>query len=288
MVCSKLNPSLHNILVYIAAVKEVQASINVLEGEFDKLKKKAIELLETCRIEVKSVVYELSTLPANEIGQHKMFLKKNLDKLRKNEDHMALFGDLNLYWTYLSPDLLKHLIHKLPPLGEMKKDIKVYMLRLSLQDIEDFRQQYGNHYQLRDFAFLLRNEIQKDSFVVSFWVPESVIELLMLDSNVPNDIFIEFGITQLHIGEVIIYDDNQLMEQITLDVDVMKHATLLSHSEKPVPKSSEGRNFGGYGCVFVTNPPDAIQTDCPVCLQILKEPCMISCRCGKKMCRQCK
>ena len=45
--------------------------------------------------------------------------------------------------------------------------------------------------------------------------------------------------------------------------------------------------FSGYDCEFVTPPPEAIQTECPVCLQIPREPCVISCPCGKEFCREC-
>ena len=44
---------------------------------------------------------------------------------------------------------------------------------------------------------------------------------------------------------------------------------------------------GGYDCEFVTPPPDAFQVECPICLQVLKEPCLISCQCGQKICREC-
>ena len=44
---------------------------------------------------------------------------------------------------------------------------------------------------------------------------------------------------------------------------------------------------GGYDCEFVTPPPDAFQAECPICLQVLKEPCLISCPCGQKICREC-
>ena len=47
------------------------------------------------------------------------------------------------------------------------------------------------------------------------------------------------------------------------------------------------RPFGGYDCEFVTSPSEAIQTECPVCLQIPREPCLISCPCGKEFCREC-
>ena len=57
-----------------------------------------------------------------------------------------------------------------------------------------------------------------------------------------------------------------------------------SHRVTPRPRK-ESR--GGYDCEFVTEPPDVFQTECPVCLQIPKEPCVISCPCGKEFCRDC-
>ena len=44
---------------------------------------------------------------------------------------------------------------------------------------------------------------------------------------------------------------------------------------------------GGYDCEFVVPPPAAFQAECPICLQILKEPCVIDCPCGQKLCREC-
>ena len=46
------------------------------------------------------------------------------------------------------------------------------------------------------------------------------------------------------------------------------------------------KNRGGYDCEFVEPPPSVLQIECSVCLQILKEPCLISC-CGHKFCREC-
>ena len=54
-----------------------------------------------------------------------------------------------------------------------------------------------------------------------------------------------------------------------------------------VPPVTKRENRGGYDCEFVTPPPDAIQTECPVCLMIPKEPCVISCPCGMEFCREC-
>ena len=53
-----------------------------------------------------------------------------------------------------------------------------------------------------------------------------------------------------------------------------------------VPLDKRRENRGGYDCEFVEPPPEAFQTECPVCMLILKEPCLISC-CGHKFCRVC-
>ena len=53
-----------------------------------------------------------------------------------------------------------------------------------------------------------------------------------------------------------------------------------------VPRDRRRDNHDGYDCEFVEPPPEAVQTECPVCLLILKEPCLISC-CGHKFCRVC-
>ena len=59
-----------------------------------------------------------------------------------------------------------------------------------------------------------------------------------------------------------------------------------SNEPEPLLPGPVRRDSGGYDCDFVEKPPEAIQTDCPVCLLILKEPCLISC-CGHKFCQEC-
>ena len=48
-----------------------------------------------------------------------------------------------------------------------------------------------------------------------------------------------------------------------------------------------GEDPGGYDCEFIQPPSSAFQTECPICLHILKQPCLISCPCGQKICREC-
>ena len=59
---------------------------------------------------------------------------------------------------------------------------------------------------------------------------------------------------------------------------------------QPIPRAASRdrrkENLGGYDCELVDVPPTHMQTECSVCLQILKEPCLISC-CGHKFCREC-
>ena len=43
---------------------------------------------------------------------------------------------------------------------------------------------------------------------------------------------------------------------------------------------------GGFDCEFVAQPPKAFQSECPVCLQVLREPYQTTC-CGKSYCRGC-
>ena len=42
----------------------------------------------------------------------------------------------------------------------------------------------------------------------------------------------------------------------------------------------------GFECEFVERPPDVLQTDCPVCLLIIREPNQVTC-CGYSFCRAC-
>ena len=42
----------------------------------------------------------------------------------------------------------------------------------------------------------------------------------------------------------------------------------------------------GFGCEFVEEPPEFLQSSCPICLMILREPNQVTC-CGKSFCRTC-
>ena len=43
---------------------------------------------------------------------------------------------------------------------------------------------------------------------------------------------------------------------------------------------------GGFECIFVKDPPEELQTECSVCLCVLREPYLVDC-CGYSFCRSC-
>ena len=46
------------------------------------------------------------------------------------------------------------------------------------------------------------------------------------------------------------------------------------------------KGYPGYDCEFVDPPPNALQTDCPICFLTLREPYLTSC-CGYNFCQAC-
>ena len=44
--------------------------------------------------------------------------------------------------------------------------------------------------------------------------------------------------------------------------------------------------MAGFECEFVEKPPKAVQFECPICLQVLREPYQVTC-CGKSFCKEC-
>ena len=57
---------------------------------------------------------------------------------------------------------------------------------------------------------------------------------------------------------------------------------MAQQTSQPAAKSQ----LFGFNCEFVDTPPKAVQTDCPVCLLVLREPHQATC-CGYAFCRAC-
>ena len=59
-------------------------------------------------------------------------------------------------------------------------------------------------------------------------------------------------------------------------------ASPFDQSSRPAAKTRQV----GFDCEFVEHPPKAVQSDCPVCLLVLREPHQVTC-CGYAFCRVC-
>ena len=119
------------------AVAAVGDEIEGFRRRFKSLKHSVIKCLEKCCIAVMTVVYMLTEIRA--VEQHKVFLQERLKSLRQCEDHWELFSLLNLYWNYLSPDLLDQLLEEIikekSSFEAIGKEMEKYKI-----DLQKFRQ----------------------------------------------------------------------------------------------------------------------------------------------------
>ena len=212
----------------------VKAEITNIEDRFNKMKWATRDSLKKLKIPVERIVDALGDLPADDVPEHKQFQETHLHSLYGAPDHNQLFGRLSPHVNYLSYHLLDHLIAKfdLGIKGEMeiyKKDLQKFRggtpLKLfcqtqkkrkimlskefrgvvaefewpddvTLEVVEQFRQEYACHYKLRECAMMVA-EVRPGSFIVTWYIPESVVE--KLKTNVPEDILKKYSATKLEI-----------------------------------------------------------------------------------------
>ena len=68
---------------------------------------------------------------------------------------------------------------------------------MTLEVVEQFRQEYAYHYNLRECAMLLA-VVLPGSFIVTWFIPESIVE--KLKSNFPMEIFRKYKLSKLQIS----------------------------------------------------------------------------------------
>ena len=247
-----------------------------------ELKKRAIELLDKCNMEVKETVYVMSDLPADKISEHASYLVNHKKELIDSKGHIELFTSINLscHWNYLSPHLLDHLVNRLDCLQEMRGDMDSYNQTLSefrvqtplevfrqievkhydpkedflnivanfkervskdmtLEDIEQFRRKYADHYNLYEFTLRL-NSVTKGSFIVSFLVPESIVEILRV--NIPEEMLKAFGVVRLKVAGSCIYNDSKpgaCSSPRSMSAPVISPSTLTSAKDKELAQAQQ-------------------------------------------------
>ena len=150
--------------------------------------------LEKRKIPVKKVVNALTNLPADDVDDHKQILQSQLSVYYQANDQAELIGQLSFSMNYLSYHLLEYLAKEFH-LKEVSVQMEVYKsdlqqfrmktpltlfcqtlkrkrIRLSpefqeivaefdwpenvtLEDVEQFRQEYASHYNLQECAMMI-------------------------------------------------------------------------------------------------------------------------------------
>ena len=175
-------------------IQYIQAKIRQFQKRFNALKKSTRECLERLQVPVKRVADALTSLSPDDVDEHKHFLESHLRAIYQALDHSELFGTMNFHWNYQNPQLLDYLIRefglegvkgemktykedlqqfrKKTPLklfcqSQKKKHIKLppdfhevvaefdWPDDVTLEVVEKFRQEYADHYSLRECAMML-------------------------------------------------------------------------------------------------------------------------------------
>ena len=74
--------------------------------------------------------------------------------------------------------------------------------KVTLGKVEEYRQQYAYHYNLREFAMMLIT-VQPGSFTAVWYIPESIVETLK--KQIPENILIKYAVTELEIAGACVY-----------------------------------------------------------------------------------
>ena len=221
-------------------LRYVQAKIKQFERRFNTLKIGSRECLKKMKITINQVADALMSLPADDIDEHKQFLEANLKAIYQAVDHYELIGVLSLNMNYLSYHLLDYLISEFNL--EVKREMNAYKIDLqrfrestpltlfcktqkkkrrkpppdfqemvaefewpqnvTLEIVEQFRQECVCHYKLRDCALMLA-EVRPGSFIITWFIPESIVD--KLKDNLPGDILKKYKASKVDIAGSCVY-----------------------------------------------------------------------------------
>ena len=221
---------------------EVKKMIMELYKRFNDLKNNIKECLTKYNILVTEVADVLTSVSPDGDDSHKMF-ESHVEKLYTAANHSVLFGHMNFHWSYLDPSLLTRLVRELElkdvrermeeynlDLQQFRKQTPLYLfcrtqkrrkIQLSpefrkmvaefdwpndvtLELVEQFRQEYASHYKLHEFAMVVA-DVRSGSFIIAWFIPESVAE--RLKGIVPIQILRKYSVTNLTIAGVSVYCD---------------------------------------------------------------------------------
>ena len=256
----------------------MKKTIEELKTRFRAVKDDTRKCLVKQRVPVKRVADSLTSLSPADDDQHKMFAKSHVSDLFQAPDIPEQFGTMNFHWNYLDPSLLDHLVRDFN-LKEVKGEMETYKSDLgqfrkktpltlfcraqrrkrvrltpdfqevvaefdwlndvTLEVVEQFRQEYASHYGLHEFAMMVA-QVRPGSFIVTWFVPESVVE--KLKGKVPREILKKHSVTKLEIAGTCVYRLRKPQEvSVTGSIPaVSSHTVPLSFHYQAVPSTSSG------------------------------------------------
>ena len=226
--------------LYCLAI-EIKEEIRELERWFNQMKLECRDCLEKRKIPVKKVVDALTNLPADDVDEHKQVLKSQLSDLYEAKNQDQLIGQLSFSMNYLSYHLLEYLAKEFHlkevsvQMEDYKADLQQFRMKtpltlfcqtqkrkrmkpssefqemvaefdwpenVTLEVVEQFRQEYASHYNLRDCAMMIA-QVRSGSFIITWFIPQSVVE--KLKANVPGWILKQHSVARLEIAGVCVY-----------------------------------------------------------------------------------
>ena len=236
--------------------RDIKAKIGEFEKKFNDMKKATRECLEKHNVAVKRVADALTSLPADDVDEHKQFLEEHVTVIYHALDHSELFGIMSFNWNYLSHQLLDYLIKEFD-LNEVKGEMEAYKGDLlqfreetpltlfcqtqkkkrinprqefqqvvaefdwpeevTLEVVEQFRQEYAYSYRLRDCAMMVAG-IRRKCFIVTWFIPESIVD--KLTKKVPRAILRKHSVTKLKIAGKCVY---RLRKQVSQSIYIYSH-----------------------------------------------------------------
>ena len=228
--------------------QQVQQEISHFEGRFNQLKIDCRNGLTKKNIPVPQVVNALTDLPADDVHEHKHFLKSHMSIYYQANDHAELIGQLSFHMNYLSHHLLDYLGNEFG-LVEVKGKMTIYKSDLqqfrkktplilfcriqrrrrrrpqegfnemvvefdwgesvTLEDVEQFRQVYASEYSLHNCAMMIA-QIRSGSYIITWFIPESVVN--KLKAKVPREILKKYCVTKLEIAGTCVYRSRKAMK----------------------------------------------------------------------------
>ena len=233
--------------------EEVKKMINELSKVFRVLKNNIRECLEKHRIPTEQVADVLTSLSPDEDQQHKMFAKSHIKDLFGAANISEQFGTMNFHWNYLNPPLLDHLVQQFDlqevrdQMEAYKSDLQQFRMKtplnlycqtqrgrkrrrledfekmvaefdwpenVTLEDVEQFRQDYASEYSLHECAMMIAH-IRSGSYIITWFIPESVVE--KLKAKLPREVLKKYCVTKLEIAGACVYRSRKAQKVSGMD-----------------------------------------------------------------------